>query len=91
MIIRVTDGGQFEVVGELEDRVLDLDLALDAAQTSGNEERFASVLSELIELLEAEGENLGREKLVPADLVLPRHGSTLQEWRILLDSEAFEC
>jgi len=91
VIIRVAGGGQFEVDGALEDRVLDLDLALDSAQTSGNEERFASVLAELVELIEAEGEDLGREKLVPADLVLPRQGSSLQEWRILLDSEAFEC
>lgn len=89
MIIRIARDGQYEIGESQQDAVFSLDVALDAALTSGNDEKFNVALGAIIEAVHA-GRSLGSEQILPADLVLPHAGSTLQEVRILLDSEAFE-
>lgn len=91
MIVRITGEGLYEIEPSLVDQLFALDVSLDAAVGSGSESAFNSALVAIIRIVRDQGQNV-EDGLVPsADLVLPHPSATLQEWRILLDSEAFEC
>jgi hypothetical protein len=91
MIVRVMQEAQYEIDASLEDDLFRLDVALDAALASGDEEKYRAALAAILAVVRGDGQALDSEKLVPADLVVPDPSLSLQEVRQRLESEAFEC
>jgi hypothetical protein len=91
VIVRVTDMGHYEIPEALEDEILTLDVAIDAALTSGDEEAFKVALASITAAVLAGGQLLTDDGRLGAELVIPHPDSSLSEFRLLLDSEAFEC
>lgn len=86
MIVRILDGGQYEL-GEHELEELEgLDQQLNEAIEAGDQARFDEVLASLIAKIR-QGKELPASTIVPSDLTVPHEGASLEELRHLLSSE----
>lgn len=91
MIVRILDGVVYEVARDLEREVLALDVELDAAVVSKDEERFVRARAALIDRVRGAGVLVATGNSQIADIVVPSEDLSLQTYRRLLDSEAYEC
>lgn len=87
MIVRVLGEGQYRLDDEAFAAVHDLDDRVQAAADAGDEEAFATALTELVDAIVSRGEPLPADELVTSDAIVPGHGTTLAEARELLSSE----
>jgi len=87
MIVRILEGGQFEVpdseIGALEE--LDAQLAATIERNDG--EGFSAALAKLAEKVRTTGTALDPTTIVSSDLTVPHDGASLEEVRHLLASE----
>jgi hypothetical protein len=87
VIVRILGEGQIDVADDALDALNALDDDLQTAVDSGDDERFASSLSALLDRVRAIGRPLPDDEIVPSDLVLPSADASLAEVRELLGDE----
>lgn len=87
MIVRILGEGQFYLEANELDRVNELDALLETAVADGDEDRFRSTLSALVEGVRSMGRPHEPEALDESDVILPPEDATLAEVRELLGDE----
>ena len=81
MIVRIATEGQYEIQGEDEQRLNDLDNeAVVACQDSG-EEQFRRVFDRLLDFVRTNGRAVPDDQLAASDVILPPPDTTLEEAR----------
>ena len=83
MIVRVMGEGQYEVRGELMDRLNELDDQAVAALGRDDEAELDARLDEMAALVRQGGRPLAHHDLRPSDAVIPPSDLTLEESRRL--------
>jgi hypothetical protein len=78
MIVRIAGEGQFELPDGDADRLNDLDNQAVAAVESGNEEKFAELWQQMLELVSG-GRELADDELEESDVILPPRDSTFED------------
>ncbi|HKN94097.1 MAG TPA: hypothetical protein VJU60_07190 [Thermoleophilaceae bacterium] len=78
MIVRIAGEGQFELPDGDADRLNDLDNQAVAAVESGNEEKFAELWQQILELVSG-GRELADDELEESDVILPPRDSTFED------------
>ena len=79
MIVRISGEGQFRLPDENADRLNELDNSAVAAVDEGNEEKFHSLFTQMLALVESEGEAIADDELVESDVILPPRDVTFHE------------
>ena len=87
MIVRVLGEGQLDVPDAEMDGLNQLDAALQQAIDAGDDGRFRTALTDLLDRVRSVGKPLAADELVASDLVLPEAGADLAEVRELLGDE----
>ena len=71
MIVRISGEGQFKLPDEDAERLNDLDNKAVAAVEAGDESGFGELWSQMLGLVESDGQALDSEELVESDVILP--------------------
>jgi hypothetical protein len=79
VIVRIATEGQYEVEDGTIAALNELDNEAVAACDTGDEERFRTAFSKLLELIRTEGRPLGEDELEGSDLILPPPDVSLEE------------
>ena len=87
MIVRVMGEGQYRVEDSLAQRLNEIDDALGAAVSSGDEAAVRDRLHELVEAVRSHGTRLDDADLSPSDAIVPPEDLSLDEARELLSGE----
>lgn len=87
MIVRILGEGQYDIADSDVDRLNALDAALEAAVAAGDEDAFATALSELLAGVRALGTAHEVDSLDVSDAVLPHEGASLAEVKELLEDD----
>jgi predicted transcriptional regulator len=84
MIVRILGEGQFVVAEEALAEVNRLDDAVAAAVEAGDEERFRSALTALLEAVRRDSTPHDAESLDESDVILPMADASIEEVREML-------
>jgi hypothetical protein len=87
MIVRIMGEGQWEISGELLEKLNGLDAALESAITQGDETTFRTSLDSLLSLVRDGGSAVANDQLVDSDLILPPADATIEQVQELLGDE----
>ncbi len=87
MIVRILGEGQYRLDDEAFALASQIDDRVQVAADAGDEQGFATALTELVDAVIARGTPLPADDLHPSDAIVPGHGTTLEEARELLSSE----
>ena len=79
MIVRISGEGQFRLPDDDANRLNELDNQAVAAVEEGDEERFHSLFSEMLALVENDGAELGDDELVESDVIMPPRDVSFEE------------
>ena len=79
MIVRIAGEGQFRIPDEDQDKLNELDNAAVAAVEAGDEPSFKDLWSQMLSLIESDGNELDADELVESDIILPPRDITLEE------------
>ena len=79
MIVRISGEGQFRLPDSDAERLNELDNRAVAAVDQGDESGFAELWAQMLALVEADGEEISDEELVPSDVILPPRDSSFAE------------
>lgn len=79
MIVRISGEGQFRLPDSDADRLNELDNDAVAAVEAGDEDRFQSLFSEMLSLVENDGEEIADDELVESDVILPPRDVSFDE------------
>lgn len=84
MIVRILGEGQFQLGDADNDKLAELDKALDDAVSQGDEPAFRSALEASVRLVRDSGTPVPADSIETADFILPFSDATLDEVRKLL-------
>lgn len=87
MIVRILNGGQFEVADDIVEELNRLDDPISRAIESGDEQGFRSGLNRLLSTVQEQGRPLPDDFLGPSDLVLPGEDASIEEVKELVTEE----
>ena len=79
MIDRISGEDQFRLPDSDADRLNELDNRAVAVADSGDERGFLELWSQMLELVERDGERIGDDELVESDVILPPRDVTFAE------------
>ena len=79
MIVRIAGEGQFELPDGDADRLNELDNQAVAAVESGNEEKFAELWNQMLDLVTSDGRELADDELMESDVILPPRDSSFED------------
>ena len=79
VIVRIATEGQFQLPDEDAQRLNELDNQTVEAVEAGDEDRFAQLFEEMLELVRRDGTPLGDDELEESDVILPPPDTTLTE------------
>ena len=79
MIVRISGEGQFRMPDGDADRLNELDNRAVAAAEDGDEAGFRELWSQMLALVETDGESLADDELVESDVILPPRDVTFAE------------
>ena len=79
MIVRIATEGQYNVPDEHAEKLNELDNAAVDAVEAGNEQTFRDVFGQMIELIRAEGTELGDDELEESDVIVPPADLSFEE------------
>ncbi len=79
MIVRIATEGQYQLPDEDAQRLNELDNQTVEAAEAGDEDRFAQLFEEMLELVRRDGTPLGDDELEESDVILPPPDTTLAE------------
>ena len=71
MIVRVSGEGQFKLPDEDAERLNDLDNRAVAAVEGGDEAGFKELWTQMLDLVAADGSEIGEDELTESDVILP--------------------
>jgi hypothetical protein len=71
VIVRISNEGQYRLDDGLHARLNELDAAAVAAVEAGDEDAFHAAFEELLQVVRAQGEELGDDDLDASDVILP--------------------
>jgi hypothetical protein len=81
VIIRIATEGQYEIQGEDEERLKELDDQAVVACQGNDEEHFRRVFDGLLDFVRTNGRAVPDDQLAASDLILPPPDTTLKEAR----------
>lgn len=81
MIVRIAGEEQFRLPDEYTDRLNELDNRAVSAVEAGDEAGFRELWSQMLELVHADGEELGDDELLESDVILPPRDISFEEAR----------
>lgn len=84
MIVRISGEGQYRLSDEAQDRINELDEALEQALSGDG---FSAALAALLDEVRSLGEPLPDDELLPSDVVLPPADATAEEVQSMLTEE----
>jgi hypothetical protein len=87
VIVRILGEGQYRLDDAAFAKACEVDDRVQAAAEAGDEDAFSAALSALLDVITAEGTELGADEFEGSDAVIPGHGTTLDEAQDLLSSE----
>ena len=87
MIVRISTEGQYRLRSSHLDRLNRLDDQVVEAVAKGNQKRFATVYSRMLDFVRQKGEVVPVTELIESDLVLPEPDLTLEEAQRLFVGE----
>jgi PspA-Associated protein len=87
VIVRVMGEGQWRVDDALARRLEELDAETERAVRAGDEHALHAALHALADAVRTSGEKLDGEQLAASDAVIPPVDLSLDEARLLLDSD----
>ena len=79
MIVRIATEGQYNVPDEYAEKLNELDNAAVDAVEAGNEQTFRDVFGQMIELIRAQGTELGDDELEESDVIVPPPDLSFEE------------
>ena len=79
MIVRISGEGQYELPDGDAERLNELDNQAVAAVEAGDEGKFSELWGQMLELVSADGREIGDDELVESDVILPPRDSTFEE------------
>ena len=79
MIVRISGEGQFEIPDEDGKRLNELDNRAVSAVESGDETGFRELWTQMVELVESDGERVPDDELVESDVILPPRDVSFEE------------
>jgi hypothetical protein len=79
MIVRVAGEGQFRLPDEDATRLNELDNRAVSAVESGDETGFRELWSQMLQIVESDGEALPDDELVESDVILPPRDISFEE------------
>lgn len=79
MIVRIAGEGQFRLPDDDATRLNELDNEAVAAVEGGDETGFGELWSQMLALVESDGEPLGEDELEESDVILPPRDITFAE------------
>jgi PspAA-like protein len=81
MIVRISGEGQYRLPDEDATRLNELDNRAVQAVESGDETGFRELWSQMLQLVESDGQPLDNDELVESDVILPPRDITFAEAR----------
>jgi hypothetical protein len=81
VIVRIAGEGQFELPDGNAERLNELDNRAVSAVEQGDETGFHELWSQMLELVAADGTELGDDELVESDVILPPRDISFDEAR----------
>ncbi len=79
MIVRISGEGQYRLPDADAERLNELDNRAVAAVDAGDETGFGELWAQMLALVEADGEAIADDELVPSDVILPPRDSSFAE------------
>jgi len=79
VIVRIAGEGQFELPDSDADRLNELDNRAVSAVEQGDETGFRELWSQMLELVAADGKELGDDELVESHVILPPRDISFSE------------
>jgi hypothetical protein len=79
VIVRIAGEGQFELPDDHAERLNELDNRAVSAVEQGDETGFSELWSQMLELVAADGTELGDDELVESDVILPPRDISFDE------------
>jgi hypothetical protein len=79
VIVRIAGEGQYKLPDEDAGRLNELDNDAVAAAAAGDEERFAELWQQMLELVARDGEAVADDELVESDVILPPRDISFEE------------
>ena len=79
MIVRIATEGQFHLPDEDAARLNELDNQTVEAVEAGDEDRFAQLFEEMLELVRRDGTALDDDELEESDVILPPPDTSMEE------------
>ena len=79
MIVRIATEGQYHLPDEDAARLNELDNQTVEAVEAGDEDRFAQLFQEMLELVRSDGRPLADDELEESDVILPPPDTTFTE------------
>jgi hypothetical protein len=87
MIVRILHEGQFRIRGADIDTLNEIDDQLVSCVAAGDEEKFSTLLKQLLDTVRDHGEPVGVDEFVESDVILPPDDSTMDEVEHLFSGE----
>jgi hypothetical protein len=87
VIVRILGEGQYDVDDDAQDRLNELDDAVESAVESDDEAAFESALAALHDEVRARGTAHAPDSLDESDLILPPPGASIDEVRDMLGDD----
>ena len=79
MIVRIAGEGQFRLPDADQERLNELDNEAVSAVEAGDEPRFKELWAQMLDVVEADGNELADDELVESDVILPPRDVTFDE------------
>jgi hypothetical protein len=87
MIVRISGTGQYELNDDAVRKLDELDTCLTDAYQSGSDTEFRSCLHDTITFVQQNGTQVGDDRVVPSDVIIPPDDSGLEDARSYMTDE----
>jgi hypothetical protein len=79
MIVRIATEGQYELAGDIAERLNQIDNDAVAAVEAGDEPRFHELFDQMIQIIRSEGRPLADDDLRGSDVIVPPSDTSFEE------------
>ena len=79
MIVRIAGEGQYRLPDGDQERLNELDNEAVSAVEAGDEPRFKELWAQMLEIVKADGNEVGDDELLESDVILPPRDVTFEE------------
>jgi hypothetical protein len=79
VIVRISGEGQFELPDDDAERLNELDNRAVSAVEAGDENQFAELWNQMLEMVATDGKELADDELVESDVILPPRDISFDE------------